>query len=196
MPRIHVPDLDAVPDASRSMLDAVGRRLGFVPNMFRAASASPAVLTAVTGLSSALSVMLDVKTRERIAVAVSQANGCEYCVAAHTYLAVNVARLSPDEVALNRQGYSADPKADAAIRFALAVVDSRGHVDDTAIAALGAAGFREAQMLEIVVAAAQTILNNLLNNVVRTEVDTPFQDADAGMARYGLPRTGSMEERP
>ncbi len=195
MLRIHVPDLDAVPNASRPMLDAIGRQLGFVPNMFRAASASPAVLSAVTGLLGALSAALDVKRRERIAVAVSQANGCEYCVAAHTYLAVNMARLAADEVALNRQGYSADPKADAAVRFAVAVANSRGHVGDVEVAALRAAGFREAQVLEVVAVVAQTFLSNLLNNVIRTEIDGPVQ-AGAGLAWSGSPRTGSMGERP
>jgi alkylhydroperoxidase family enzyme len=48
-------------------------------------SVSPNVLSGWLGLMSNLSKTLDVKTRDSIALAVSQANGCNYCLAAHSY---------------------------------------------------------------------------------------------------------------
>ena len=65
--------------------------------------------------------MLDVKTRDRIALAVSEVNRCEYCLAARTYIGLGMAKLTPDEVALNCKGGPSDPKAEAAVRFAVAV---------------------------------------------------------------------------
>ena len=55
--------------------------------------------------------MLDAKLRERIALAVAEFNGCEYCLAAHTYLGRNVAKLDEAEIAAARNGHSRDLKA-------------------------------------------------------------------------------------
>ena len=43
---------------------------------------------------------LGARLRERIALVAAEPNGCEYCPAAHTYLAHNVAEIGPN-VALN-----------------------------------------------------------------------------------------------
>ena len=118
MSRIAIPSLDDAPAASKQTLDAVNKQLGVVPNLFRLIGSSPAALTAFASFQGALTKTLDVKTRERIALAVAQVNGCDYCLSAHTYLGLNLAKISPEEIALNRKGRSGDPKANAAVAFA------------------------------------------------------------------------------
>src|SRR5271169_7200505 len=126
MSRIAIPAREATPAASKPLLDAVEKQLGVVPNLFRLVALSPAALQGYLGLNGALSKALDVKTRERIALAVAQVNGCDYCLSAHTYLGLNLAKIGPDEIALNRKGGSSDPKASAAVRFATKVAETRG----------------------------------------------------------------------
>ena len=77
-----------------------------------------------------LSKTLDVKTRDGIALAVSEANGCDDCLAAHNYVSTNLAKPPQEEIALNRQGRSGDPKRQAAIAFAKALIEARGGVSD------------------------------------------------------------------
>lgn len=173
MSRITVPTRDAAPTASQPILDAVNKQLGVVPNLFRLAALSPAALTAMTGLSGALGKALDVKTRERIALATAQVNGCDYCLSAHTYLGLNLAKIPPEEIAMNRKGASADPKANAAVHFAAKVAQSRGKVSDADLAAVKLAGFSDAQIVEIVAIVAENFLTNLLNNVAETDIDFP-----------------------
>ena len=72
MPRIAIPDRDDAPAESRSILDNVNRMLGFVPNLQRLMSISPNALAGWAGLMGALSKTLDVKTRDGIALAVSE----------------------------------------------------------------------------------------------------------------------------
>jgi uncharacterized peroxidase-related enzyme len=173
MSRIAVPARDQAPAASQPILDAVNKQLGVVPNLFRLAALSPAALAGMTGLSGALAKTLDVKTRERIAIATAQVNGCDYCLSAHTYLGLNLAKITPEEVALNRKGASGDAKADAAVRFAAKVAQSRGKVSDADLAAVRLAGFSDAQVVEIVAVVAENFLTNLLNNVAGTDIDFP-----------------------
>lgn len=173
MSRIAIPSRDAAPTGSQPILDAVNKQLGVVPNLFRLVSISPAALAGMTSFSGALGKTLDVKTRERIAIATAQVNGCDYCLSAHTYLGLNLAKISSEEVALNRKGASGDPKADAAVRFATKVAQSRGKVSDAEIGAVKLAGFSEAQVIEIVAVVAENFLTNLLNNVAETDIDFP-----------------------
>lgn len=173
MSRLSIPTRDEAPAASQPILDAVNAQLGVVPNMFRLIALSPAALTGLTGLSGGLSKALDVKTRERLAVATAQVNGCDYCLSAHTYLGLNLAKLSPEEIAQNRKGGSSDTKADAAVRFGAKVAQNRGKVETADLDAVRAAGFTDAQIVEIVMVVAENFLTNLINNVARTDIDFP-----------------------
>jgi uncharacterized peroxidase-related enzyme len=177
MSRITIPARESVPEASKPILDAVEKKLGVVPNMFRVIALSPAALSAYAGMNGALSHALDLKTREVIALAVAQVNGCDYCLSAHHYLGLNLAKLSADDIALARQGHAGDPKMDAAAQFARVVTDKRGQVSDADLAAVKAAGYSEAQLVEIIAVTAENILTNLLNRVAQTDIDFPVVTA-------------------
>ncbi|MBR1221320.1 peroxidase-related enzyme [Bradyrhizobium sp. U87765 SZCCT0131] len=177
MSRLTIPARDDVPEASKPILDAVHKQLGVVPNMFRLIAASPAALQGFTGNNGALARALDVKTRERIALAVAQVNRCDYCLSAHSYLGLNLAKITPDEITLNRRGQSGDAKADAAVRFAAKVVRDRGHVSDGDIKAVRDAGFSDGQIVEIIAVTAENIFTNLLNVVAQTDIDFPVVHA-------------------
>jgi uncharacterized peroxidase-related enzyme len=174
MTRLAVPARDDAPEASRPILDAVNRQLGVIPNLYRVIANSPATLTGFAGLQGALTKALDARTRERIALAVAQVNGCDYCLSAHTYLGLNVARLSPEEIALNRKGASGEPRAHAAVHFATSVARERGKVGDAELAAVRAAGITDAQIVEIVGLVAENSFTNYLNNVAKTDIDFPI----------------------
>ena len=175
MSRLPTPaSIDAAPAASRPLLEAVKKQLGVVPNLFRLVSTSPAALEAYLGLSAALNKgTLPAATRERIALAVAEINGCNYCLSAHTYLGKNLAKLDDSEIAANRNGASSDPKAEAALRFAGKVVRARGHVAEDDVRAVKAAGYDDAQVIEIVLHVALNTWTNYINEVAKTDIDFP-----------------------
>lgn len=173
MSRIAIPNLDDVPEASKEKLAAVHAQLGVVPNLFRLIGSSPAVLSGFLNFSDALKRTFDVKTRERIALAVAQANGCDYCLSAHSYIAANLAKLSPEEIAQNRIGKSGDARADAAVAFARKVTIGHGHISDADLAQIRAAGFRDREIVEIVALVAENSFTNYLNEVAKTDIDFP-----------------------
>lgn len=175
MSRIHTPpSIESSPEASRPLLEAVRATLGSVPNLFRVLGNSPAALEGYLGLHGALGKgRLDARTRARVALAVAELNGCDYCVAAHTFLGKNLAKLDDAEIARNRAAGSSDPKADAALRFAARVVALRGHVTDADLLAVRATGYDDAQIVEIVLHVALSTLTNYVNEVARTVVDFP-----------------------
>jgi uncharacterized peroxidase-related enzyme len=174
MSRISIPSVDNSVDASKPLLAAVHQQLGVVPNLMKLVGHSPAALEGYLSLNGALGKgKLSVQLRERIALAIAEYNGCDYCLSAHDYLGRNVAKLSTRELDAARDGRSEDASTEAALQFALRVAQSRGRVNDSDIATLRLAGFDEASLVEIVANVAVNVLTNYINNVAQTDIDFP-----------------------
>lgn len=179
MSRINFPaTIETAPAASQPLLAGVKAKLGSAPNLFRLVALSPAALEGYLGLSGALGKgSLDARTRERIALAVAEYNGCSYCTSAHSFIGKNMAGLTDAEIAANRDGTSTDARAAAAIEFATKVVDTRGHVSDADLAAVRLAGYSDADIVEIVLHVALNTLTNYVNEVAQTTIDFPVARA-------------------
>ena len=179
MSRIPTPAaISDAPAASQPLLEAVKKQLGVVPNLFRLVANSPAALQGYLGLSGALGKGgLPAATRERIALAVAEINGCDYCLSAHAYIGKNLAKLDDAEITANRSGASSDPKADAAVRFAAKVARERGHVSEDDVRAVKLAGYDDAQVIEIVLHVALNTWTNYINQVAKTDIDFPVVTA-------------------
>jgi len=177
--RIATPaSIEAAPAAAQPLLQGVKAKLGSAPNLFRVIANSPAALEGYLNLSEALGKgSLDPRTRERIALAVAEFNGCAYCLAAHSFIGRNMAGLTDAEIVANRHGGSTDAKAAAAVAFAVKVVEARGHASDADISAVKLAGYTEADIVEIVLHVALNTLTNYVNEVAQTEVDFPVVEA-------------------
>ena len=173
MPRITAIDPAAATGAARNLLDAVQAKLGLTPNLMRTLANAPSALKGYLDLNGALaSGALDHKFREEIALAVAQANSCVYCLAAHTALGT-LAGLTPDEIVRSRSARSLNPRRQAGLRFAQAVVINRGQVSDASLAAVREAGFSDAEITEIVANVVLNIFTNYINQVAQTTVDFP-----------------------
>jgi uncharacterized peroxidase-related enzyme len=181
MSRISLPaSITDAPHASQPFLEGVNNLLGSVPNFFRMTANSPVAIEGFLGLNGALAKgELDPQTRERIALAVAQINGCDYCLSAHTYLGKNIAKLDDAEIAANRKGTSTDAKAAAAVAFAAALVQKRGQVSHDDINAVKAAGYSDAALVEITAHVAVNTLSNYINEAFGTPVDFPVVSAAA-----------------
>jgi AhpD family alkylhydroperoxidase len=176
MPRFPIPaTIDEAPAASRGMLRAVEARFGRVPNMALLLSGSPAALQGYLALLTALDGgTLGAQTAERIALAVAEANGCQYGLSLHTFRARNGIGLDDAEITANRNGASNDPQADAAVCFAAKLVRSQGAEIVVADRALKAAGYDDGQIIEIVLHAGLNTLAGTINKVCQPDIDFPL----------------------
>src|SRR4051794_31178178 len=177
MARLTQISTEAASGRARDLLDVVKRRLGLVPNMTRALVNSPAALDGYLQLSGALGKgSLPAQFREQIALAVAQANGCDYCLAAHSAVGRMVG-LTADQIRDSRLGTAVDPKADALIRLALKVVDARGRVGDSDLDGVRRAGFDDAAIAEVVANVALHAFTNYFNRLAGTDLDFPAAPA-------------------
>lgn len=173
MARILIVDPQTATGEAANLLAAVQAKLGATPNFLRVLANSPAALGAFLGLHQiAENGALDLQTRERIAVALAEQNGCQYCLSAHSAIGRKVG-LTGDEIDANREGTSHDAKAAAAVEFARALVEHKGDVTQAELDTVRAAGYGDPEIVEIIVHVGMNLLTNILGRAGRVDIDFP-----------------------
>jgi uncharacterized peroxidase-related enzyme len=176
MPKLPIPaTIDDAPAASQPMLRVAEARFGRAPNLALMLSVSPAALQGYVALLTALDGgALDAETGQRIALATAEANGCPYCLSLHTWRARNRIGLDDAEITANRNGASNDPKAEAAVRFAAKLVRTQGAVGGDELNALKAAGYGDAEIVEIILHAGLNMLAVIIAKAGEPDIDFPL----------------------
>lgn len=161
----------------KEILEHAKKQVGFIPNMYANMVNAPAVLDTYlhgyglfrseSGLSSA--------EQEVVLLAVSEANGCSYCTAAHSMLADKKSGVSQEVLqAIRSKTAIPDKKLAALFEFTQEMVQSRGRPDAARLQTFLGAGYQEKDVLYIVLAIAVKTLSNYSNHAFATKVDDVF----------------------
>ncbi|MFU7351742.1 carboxymuconolactone decarboxylase family protein [Pseudomonas paraeruginosa] len=177
MSRVPVLTLENAPEAARPFLQTALNNSGYIPNLLGVLANAPAALETyltVSGLNAKAS--LGLPEREVVQLVAATTHGCDFCVAGHTAVARNKARL-PEPVieALRARGELPDARYEALADFTRAVIASRGAVTDGQFEAFRAAGFDQAQALEVILGVSLATLCNFANVFARTPLNPELQ---------------------
>lgn len=159
---------------SKDLFNAVQSKLGMVPNMMRTMGNSPAVLNGYLSFSGALSESsIGAKLGELIALTVANANACDYCNAAHSFIGEKLVGIDPTVLKLAKEGKSTDSKIQAALTFSRTLIAKKGNVSAEDVDALKTVGYSEAAITEIIAHTGLNIFTNYFNNAVSVAIDFP-----------------------
>ena len=173
MNRIQQLDPAAANGKTRQLLDAVHQKLGVVPNLMRVLANAPAALEGYLQFSGSLAGgVLPARLREQIAIAVAQANACDYCLSAHTFIGGKLG-VSPADLDRARGAQGITDRESAVLGLAVAIVHARGQIGDDTLAAARGAGLTDAEIVEITAQVGLNLLTNYVNHVARTVVECP-----------------------
>lgn len=173
MSRIEPINPNEATGETKELLNAVEQKLGSIPNFLRVFAHSPKALAAFLGLFENISQgELDPMIGERIALALAEKNGCQYCVSAHTAIARG-AGLNNDEIENARNGHSTDPKAHAAVTLASALNEKRGNISTMEFAQAKEAGLSDAEIIEIITHVGLNFMTNVLGKSTQVKIDFP-----------------------
>ena len=174
MTRLKALSPDKALGKTKDMYNKVHATLGTIPKMVQTMANSPALLEAYLNFSGALAGgVLNSKTATLIAMTVAESNSCNYCLAVHNYVGENVLKIDAYTLEVARNGDSNDPRIEAILKFAKALVVQRGLIDDAEVNNLKEAGVSEAEIAEIVGNVALNVFTNYFNNTAKTEIDFP-----------------------
>lgn len=168
---------DQAQGKAKELLDGARAKLGFVPNMYRGMAVNPGLLaTYLHGYALFReSGNFTPPEQEVVFLTISEANGCDYCTAAHSMLAVKVSKLSEAHTQALRDGKPlSDTKLEALRRFTHHMWETRGLPTKSEAEAFKAAGYSDVHVLEIILAISVKTISNYANHVNHTDLDAAF----------------------
>lgn len=169
--------LDSAPAGSLPILEAALKGLGFIPNLYAHLAEAPNALSAYKQLGVLLEQSaLTPEEQQIVLISVSIENRCEYCVAAHSFLARNLVKVDSQRIdALRGQSCLQDQKLNALVAFTRAVVRERGWVAGSQeLKDFFAAGYTQQNALEVVLGVAMKTLSNYTTHLTDTPLDAAF----------------------
>lgn len=175
MNRLINPDITNATADAKALFEKITKAVGKVPNAYATIGLlHPAALGHLLAADAVVSSSgLSKAEVEAIRLAISSDNGCDYCVAAHTYIG-KLAGLNSTALANLRAGEGpGDAKLDALVRFALAVNESKGTVPVEVVTAVTNAGYTPSQVVAALFVISAITFTNLVNRVNDTTVDFP-----------------------
>lgn len=177
MVRLPILTVETAPEASREGVAKAEKANGFIPNLIGLLANAPVALETyqtVSGINARSGLSL--AEREAVQITAAATHGCGFCVAGHTAVATKKAGLNEDVVnALRANARVPDARLNAVADFTRAVIRSRGAVDDTELAAFKAAGFDDANALEVVLGVSLATLCNFANNLGKPDLNPQLQ---------------------
>jgi AhpD family alkylhydroperoxidase len=177
MPRIEPIDREQSTGRARELLDELAARGGEPGPMVRAMANAPALLRGYLDLNRAMKRShLDRRITERVALAVQEWLGCDYCIAAHSRAARELG-LDETDIALARQGTATDPKIAAMVAFGQQVIAYPAEVTDEQFDELLALGYTREQIAEVVGLVSLQMLTGAFNLVAGIHANTTARSA-------------------
>lgn len=165
MARISLPDPATATGELKEIFDEIEKAAGKVGNIWRAYGVKPALLRATWERRKALMTRGELRgeLREGIALAVSEANGCEYCIQAHTR---SLARFgaSPERIEALRYRRLEDPAEKALLDYAVKVSTDPHGITDEEVENLRRLGYSDVAIVEATaIADHYTAMNKFLD---------------------------------
>lgn len=163
-----VPEEEELPENLLGLFQKARETVGFVPNVFRAYSYRPERLSAWFGHYKQLhepTPNLDAAEREMIAVAVSMANGCLYCLVAHG-AALRVALGDPilaDRITLDYRRAGLDERRTAILDYATKVTKNPLDCTPQDLARLQEYGLTEEEVWDVIEVASMYNFTNRMS---------------------------------
>ncbi len=165
MSRVTLHTLQSAPQAAKPFLENAQKTSGFIPNLLAVLANAPAALeTYVTVSALNGKAELSLAEREVVQLVAATTHGCDFCVAGHTAVALNKAKLPDDVVsALREQGTVPEAKLETLAAFAREVIATRGKVSEQTFSDFKAAGYTEGNALEVILGVSLATLCNFAN---------------------------------
>lgn len=168
---------EQAPEAAQQRLINAEKANGFSSNLLGVLAYAPTALEMYQTVSEINSrSSLNVQEREVVQLVAATDNGCTFCVAGHTALAKNKAKLDAEIIqALRDQSELPDTRLNALSHFARQALITKGAVDEQTLKAFFDAGFTEQNALDVILGLSLATLCNYANSLARTELNAQLQ---------------------
>jgi uncharacterized peroxidase-related enzyme len=172
-------EINEAQEPAKSILEATNSKMGAIPNMFKMMANNPSLLNAYmkTDETFRKDSGFTPQEQEVILLSVAVYNECEYCVAAHSFIAKHQSKVSKDVIdALRNRKVLPEAKYEALSKFAVSVAKERGFPDQEATNNLKQAGYTDLHVAGVITGVGMKTFSNYINHISETEVDDMFAE--------------------
>ena len=167
--------IENAPEDSQPIMGMATKKYSFLPNLLGNMAHAPAMLKGYATLSGIFGETSFSSTEQQIVLMSNNLlNGCKYCMAAHTTIAQGQGVPADVIEALRNDTPIEDAKLEALRQFSHVINESRGNPSGAQTEAFLAAGYNEANILEVILGTALKVMSNYTNHVTETPVDDNF----------------------
>ena len=165
MKTLKALSIKQVEGQTKEIFNNITQKVGRVPNLYAAMGNSPQLLGGFLAFEESLKQgSFTAKENEAIALAVSQSNQCNYCLAAHSAMG-KMAGYSENEVIEIRKGVTTDQKLNTLITLAKELTEKRGKASSETINNFLNAGYNHQALAELIgMVAIRSITNYIFSN--------------------------------
>jgi alkylhydroperoxidase family enzyme len=177
MSRFTTYTKDNAPQESAELVKRSIKAYGFLPNLHAVMAEAPATYKAYLDTFDyfAKETTLSPLEQQVVMQTSNYENNCHYCMPGHSML-MKMMGMPADVIEALREGTPiADAKLDALRSYTRALIDQRGHVTQSQLDAIFAAGYTKRQALEVLTGLAAKLLSNFTNAIAKTEIDAPVK---------------------
>lgn len=178
MSKFQIHTIESAPEASQDALKAVQQANGFIPNLIGVLANAPTALETyrtVGGINGRNS--LTAEEREVVQITAAVVNGCSFCVAGHTKIALKLLKM-PEELVNSLRATAridSDPKLDTLARFTLAVILQKAKLTEAQLSEFFAAGYNQQNAIDVILGVSLATLCNYVNNIAETPINPELQ---------------------
>ncbi|MFC0309423.1 carboxymuconolactone decarboxylase family protein [Gallibacterium trehalosifermentans] len=171
--------IESAPESTRSVLEAVKKANGFIPNLIGVLANAPTALETyrtvgeINGRNS-----LTAEEREVVQITAAVVNGCGFCVAGHTKISLKLLRMPKEVVEAIRTTarIDASAKLDTLARFTLVVILQKAKLTQAQLQAFFAAGYTPQNAIDVILGVSLATLCNYVNNLAETPINPELQE--------------------
>lgn len=172
------------PHAVQEVFDWYQNNFGFVPNLTKVLSASPAALRAywLSQLELSTHGLLTPAEHNVIQMAIAVENRCKYCTSGHQMAGKAFFGSQQEDLeAIRNEGTIPSSKFDALRSFALEIYRNRGRISDQKLHDFFSVGYTKAQAVEVITNIGVKVMSNFTNQLTLNEIDEPFTPLADGL---------------
>lgn len=174
MERFKALSFEEANENTQAIFKSIKSKVGMIPNLYAAMGVSDKLLGGFLGFSETLKGgEFTNREHEAIALAAAQANGCAYCISAHTALG-KMNGFSEEETLRLRYNRIADEKLNALVTLTTQLIEGKGHPSEEAVQNFLDAGYTKAAFAELIGSVALNTITNYMFHNGSYDIDFPL----------------------
>lgn len=174
MPTFEVPSYENFPAEAKPAYDQFVKATGKMPNLYATIGYSGVTLNAYLAFVQAqVKGSFHAKDREGIYLIVSQINGCEYCLAAHTASAIKNG-WTAEQTLLLRAGKYKEAAWEVIYGVIQSVIEHKGEVSEELLNRFYQSGYTNKALIDLMALINIMSFTNYMYRLTKIPIDFPL----------------------